>query len=144
MGSEILEVKNGLKLYRYKAENKKNDCTVVFIHHMWGSYKTTWRHVQLLNSLGYDCVTFDLLLGSNLKKLKWNPLLRYTHLGVFYIWTRQIRLILNGIEGDKIMYGFSGPSLSCFWAADKRNDIRKIICDGGPFHEIYKNTKKYQ
>ncbi len=110
---------------------------------MWGSHKTTWRHYRYLNEKGFDCVSFDLLLGSDLKKLEWHPDLKFFYKGVFYVWTRQIRSVLDHIEGDKIVYGFSGPSLSAIWACHGRNDILKVVCDGGPFHQIYENTRNF-
>lgn len=116
---------------------------MVFIHHMWGNHRTTRRHYQYLNEKGFDCVSFDLVMGSDKKKYSYHPLLKYFYKGVFYIWTRQIRTILNEIPGDKILFSFSGPSLSTLWAADKRKDIKKVVCDGGPFHQVYGNTKNF-
>ena len=142
MGSEVI-TKQGFKLYYHPTANKKYKETVVFVHHMWGNHRTPSRHYKYLNEKGFDCVSFDLVMGSDKKKFHYHPLLKYFHKGVFYIWTRQIRSILNEIDGDKIIYAFSGPSLSAFWAADKRTDIKKVICDGGPFHNVYENTKNF-
>ena len=139
--SEVL-TPEGFKLYFHKAHKKKYKPTVVFIHHMWGSHRTTGRHYRYLNDKGFDCVSFDLLLGSSkINYLDYHPLYLYLYKGVFYVWTRQIRSILNFIDGQKILYGFSGPALSTFWAAHGRDDIVKIICDGGPFHKIYQNSR---
>lgn len=143
MGTKILTTQEGFKLYYHKAVNKKYKPTVVFVHHMWGSHRTTWRHYRYLNEKGFDCVTFDLLLGSDLKKMDFHSDLRFFYKGVFYIWTRQIRSILDHIGGEKIIFGFSGPSLSAIWACHGRNDILKVICDGGPFHQIYENTRNF-
>ncbi len=76
-------------------------------------------------------------------KLKYHPELKYLYKGVFYIWTRQIRSVLNSIKGPKIVYAFSGPSLSALWACQGRDDIIKVICDGGPFHQLYNNTQNF-
>ena len=110
---------------------------------MWGSHRTTWRHYKYLNEKGFDCVTFNLLFGSERLRWEWHPDMKYIYKGVFYVWTRQIRSVLNFIEGDKILFGFSGPSLSAFWASHGRNDISAVICDGGPFHRIYSNTRNF-
>ena len=111
---------------------------------MYGNHKTTWRHYRYLNDLGFDCVTFDLLFGSNKLTYKdLHPEMRFGYKGVFYVWTRQIRSILDHLPGDKIIYAFSGPSLSAFWASDNRSDVIKLICDGGPFHDIYKNSRNF-
>lgn len=110
---------------------------------MWGNHKTTWRHYRYLNEKGFDCVTFNLLMGSDLKKFEYHPVLKYLYKGVFYVWTRQIRSALDTVDGDKIVYAFSGPSLSAFWACEGRSDIKKFICDGGPFDKIYSNTRNF-
>ncbi len=140
MGSEVIS-RSGFKTYFHPATEKKYPHTVVFVHHMWGSHRTTARHYRYLNQLGFDCVSFNLLYGSKRKTLIFHWLLFFFYRGVFYIWKEQIRKILDTIEGDKILYGFSGPSLSTFWAAHGRNDISMVICDGGPFEKIYNNSK---
>ncbi len=142
MGSEVL-TKDGYKVYFHRADVKRYKPTIVFVHHMWGSYRTTWRHYRYLNDKGFDCVTFNLLMGSDSKKYSWHPDLRFFYKGVFYIWTRQIRSVLDHLDGDKIIFAFSGPSLSALWACHGRNDILKVICDGGPFHQIYENSRNF-
>ena len=142
MGSEVL-TPEGFKLHYHPAQKKKYKETIVFVHHMWGNHKTTWRHYRYLNEKGFDCVSFDLLLGADLKNQNWHPEMKYIYKGVFYVWTRQIRSILDSVEGDKIVYAFSGPALSAIWASENRNDVKKLICDGGPFHEIYRNSRNF-
>lgn len=142
MGSEVL-TKDGFRLYYHPSSKKKYKATVVFVHHMWGNHKTTWRHYRYLNDKGFDCVTFDLLMGSNSRNFKFHPLMKFFYKGVFYIWSRQIRSILDSVKGDKVVFAFSGPSLSTFWACNGRTDILKLICDGGPFDHIYKNSRNF-
>lgn len=142
MGSEVLSPK-GYKLYYHPSSNKQYKQTVVFVHHMWGNHKTTWRHYRYLNDKGFDCVSFDLVMGSDLNKYRPHHLLKYFYKGVFYIWTRQIRDILDEVDGDKIVYAFSGPSLSALWASHGRNDVIKVIVDGGPFHKVYENSRNF-
>ncbi len=110
---------------------------------MGGNHKTTRRHYQYLNSLGYNCVSFNLVLGSNPGGLYWHPLWKYALKGVFFIWTKQIVAALDEIPGDKILYAFSGPSLSALSAVHNRSDIKKVICDGGPFTDTYANTQNF-
>jgi pimeloyl-ACP methyl ester carboxylesterase len=141
VGSEVL-TPDRFPIHWHRAKEKKHPETVVFIHHMWGNHRTTARHFRFLTEQGYDCVSFDLLFGSK-PAASYHPEMRFFYRGVFYIWTRQIRSILNAIEGDKIVFAFSGPSLSAFWACDQRTDIKKFICDGGPFHDIYENTRNF-
>ncbi|MEM7646142.1 MAG: hypothetical protein AAF203_04465, partial [Pseudomonadota bacterium] len=129
-------------VFLHPADKKRYDVTVVMVHHMWGNHKTTWRHYRYLNEKGFDCVSFDLVMGSNKIQWEYHPVLRYLYKGVFYVWTRQIRSVLDTIPGKKIIFSFSGPSLSSFWASEGRNDITKVICDGGPFQDVYKNSKQ--
>lgn len=113
--------------------------TVVMVHNMWGTHKTFHRHVKLLNDLGYTCVTFDLFQGSTIRGHNKIPL--YRHLNFIYRnWIYQIDDIYDSIEGEKIIFSLSGPSLPALIAAQKRNDIKKYICDGGPFREIWACT----
>jgi pimeloyl-ACP methyl ester carboxylesterase len=144
VGSEVITSEN-FKIFHHPADEKKFPETVVLVHHMWGNRNSTWRHYRLLNEMGYDCISFDLLMGSRHKdKATYHPYIaKYIYRGVFYLWHKQITSILDEIEGDKIVYAFSGPSLSAFWACGKRTDIKKIICDGGPFKRIYHNTKNF-
>ena len=115
---------------------------MVFVHHLWGSRHSVKRHCVYLNQLGFDCVSFDLIPGDSPKRVRWNPVMRYFYKGLFWMWMKQIREVLDQVHEDKILYSFSGPALSAFLACEKRKDIKKIICDGGPFADIYKNTSR--
>lgn len=126
----------GTKVLKYPAKNKKHTETVVFIHHMFGNYRTTRRHQIMVNEMGYDCVSFDLVLASD-DSLSWfNPLLKKLHLRIFEIWKLQIEEVLNQVKGNKVVFSFSGPSLSSLLAVGGRKDIVKVICDGGPFDDM--------
>ncbi|MCB0376894.1 MAG: alpha/beta hydrolase [Bdellovibrionales bacterium] len=138
MGAKILN--KDFPLFWHKAKVKKHPETIVLVHHMWGSHKTTRLHYFFLNELGYDCVSFDLILGSSLDSQATHPYVRYVVNGVFAVWTKQIHQALDQIEGKKIIFAFSGPSLSALSTAAKRSDVEKVICDGGPFEDIYSNT----
>ncbi len=121
---------------------KKHRETVVFVHHMGGSRKSPWRHSSYLNKMGFDCVSFDLIFASK-EAIGFHPLLRYLPLGIFHVWSKQIQRVFDKIAGDKILYSFSAPSLSALLACENRKDIKKVICDGGPFYDVYKNSKNF-
>lgn len=142
MGSKVVGSKN-FRLHHFPASKKQNKPTVVFIHHMGGNHRTPARHVRLFNRWGYDCVTFDLLLGTNLKNLYLHPLIRKLPHGVFEIWYEQIIHVLSEVPGTKIVFSFSGPSLAALRACHSRQDVQHMICDGGPFEDIYKNTRHF-
>ena len=135
-------LKNDFPLYHFPAVQKKHRETVVFVHHMWGSRKSPWRHWKCLNEMGFDCVCFDLIFGSR-QAVGFHPLLRYFPLGIFYIWFKQIQRVFDRVEGDKILYCFSAPGLPGLLACEGRSDIKKVICDGGPFYDSYKNSKNF-
>ena len=141
-----------LAIHWCRARKKTKNKTVVFVHHVGGSHKSTKRHSSLLNEKGFDCVCFDLFLGfrsiefssiAKIQKILRNPLLRFLHRGLFYVWSQQIQEVLDKVEGDKILYCFSAPCLSGLWAASNRQDVKKVICDGGPFAQLYKNSKNF-
>jgi pimeloyl-ACP methyl ester carboxylesterase len=140
VGSKII-TKGGIRLYYHFSLQKTHSETIVFVHNMFGSHKSSSRHYRYLNEIGYDCVSFDLILGAKTLKNFDFKFLKYISKGVFYLWQMQIEAVLDLIEGDKIIFSFSGPCISALNAATKRTDVRKIICDGGPFGHIYSNTK---
>ena len=135
-------LKDHFPLYHFPALEKKRRETVIFVHHMWGSHKSLRRHCKHLNEMGFDCICFDLIFGSR-QAVGFHPLLRYLPLGLFHIWFKQIQRVFDRVEGDKILYCFSAPVLSGFLACEGRKDIKKVICDGGPFYDVYKNSKNF-
>jgi pimeloyl-ACP methyl ester carboxylesterase len=113
--------------------------TVVFIHNMWGSHKVTLRHVRLMNRLGYNCATFDVYKSTSIKEtltLSFKKPIAFLYKDIVH----QIEDVLDAIPGNKIIFGFSGPSLCGFIAAGPRTDVKAYICDGGPFKEIWECT----
>lgn len=138
----IRVLKDDFPIYHFPASERKYKETVVFVHHMWGSYKSPWRHFKCLNEMGFDCVSFDLIFGSR-QTLGFHPLLRYLPMGLFYVWLKQIQRVFDQVHGDKILYCFSAPGLSGLMACENRKDIKKVICDGGPFYNLYRNSKNF-
>jgi pimeloyl-ACP methyl ester carboxylesterase len=106
-----------------RAETKRFAETVVFLHHFGGHRSSTHRHQKFVNTLGFDCVAFNL--PSQIRSLS-----------TFHeIWARQLSDILDAISGPKILMSFSTPSLAAFEVIGrlKRSDIRAWVCDGGPY-----------
>lgn len=116
-----------------------NAPTVILIHNMWGSYKTMHRHVKLFNELGYNTVSFNLTRAS--RDPDSSPIhgirrWRFT----YSLWIDHITDVLNSVDGQKIIFSFSGPSLSGLIATHDRTDILAYICDGGPFEDVWACT----
>lgn len=113
--------------------------TVVLIHNMWGNHRILSRHVHLFISLGFSCVTFNLYQASSIKDPHpfgiWG-LFSFMH----QRWVEQIEDVLDSIPEKKIIFSMSGPSISAIIAASKRTDITHLICDSGPFKEVWACT----
>lgn len=112
--------------------------TIVFVHHFGGSHRSTLRHIRLCNQLGYRAVSFDLEPGTEDRISLWPVIGGDLRLGLRHLWTAQIANVLNRVDGPKILYTFSSPSMSAFEAAAERRafDIKGIICEGGPFFQV--------
>lgn len=125
------------RLYWFEVESNKP--TVVLIHNTWSSYKAFRRHIKFLNELGYTCVAFDLKMatvadGKNL--VGWLTSKKL----IYKIWRDEVTTVLNEVSGDKIIYGFSCPAMGGLLASDGRSDVKAVICDGGPFDDMWDCT----
>jgi pimeloyl-ACP methyl ester carboxylesterase len=109
--------------------------TVLLIHYTFGNDKTLQRHIELFNSLGHSCVTFNLFRGSTIKEPSPFTILDSIKF-LYLVWSEQIHEILNSLEGDKVVFSMSFPSLSGLMACHNRKDIKGYICDGGPFTDV--------
>ncbi|MCB0368686.1 MAG: hypothetical protein KDD45_04370, partial [Bdellovibrionales bacterium] len=98
---------------RYLSKHKTFSEIIVFVHFYEGSAALIKRHVQLVNSMGFDAVAFDLLPSSSILR---NPLSKRKYLGIKHIWADQIESILNAIPEKKILFSFSNPSASAIEA----------------------------
>lgn len=106
---------------------------------MWGNRNTFHRHIKLLNSWGFDVVTFDLYYGNTSAAVSpWGitGVFQFVYRG----WVRQIQDVLDSFDGPKIVFSMSGPSMSGLIACEGRVDIVKYVCDGGPFAKLWKCT----
>lgn len=116
---------------------------IVFVHHFGGNKQSVWRHVQLVNDLGFDAVIFNLVYHDAKDKphrllLKELPISTDLAFGAYRIWQDQLEAILNALPGRKIVFAFSLPANSAFMAVAARQaqDIAAVVCDGGPFLQL--------
>ena len=125
----------------HRAAERRYAETVVFIHHYGGSKKTVLRHVRMVNQLGYDAVTFDLL-HFEFGKMPKLPITADLKFGMRHLWAQQIEAVLNAVPGKKIIYSFSMPSASAIDALSRRQgrDVVAMVCDGGPFLDLPRCT----
>lgn len=136
MSEVVLNSRKGTRLYFNIVEGSSKP-VVVFIHNMYGSYRSFHRHVKMFNEMGYTTASFDLVHASSNKEAS-KPQLVTSPLAFIYVkWTEQITDVLDSIPGQKIVFSFSGPSISALISASSRTDIDKFICDGGPFRELW-------
>ena len=109
-----------LKLHWSLAPQKKHPETIVLVHNMLGSYKSVQRHQRWLNQLGYNTVSFDLPLASRTFSSLVSIRTFLGLFGFFQVWRDQISDACDLVQGKKIIFSFSGPSLSAILAASKR------------------------
>jgi hypothetical protein len=113
--------------------------TVVLIHNMWGNHRILHRHVKLFHDLGYNCVTFNLYKASTIKDP--HPFGFFQKFKTMHqLWVEQVEDVLNSVDGDKIIFAMSGPSIAGIIAGSGRTDITHLICDCGPFREVWACT----
>ncbi len=106
---------------------------------MWGNHRILARHVQLFKSLGYNCATFNLYRASTIKDR--HPFGWWGRFGFMHQrWVEQTADVLDSIEGNKILFAMSGPSIAAIIAGSGRTDITHLICDSGPFKEVWSCT----
>lgn len=126
-----------------RAETCKFSETILFVPFFGGSKQSLKRHCELVNSLGYNCVTFDL--KSEINNINDLPFSSDFAFGLKAVWADQIEKILNSIPGRKIVFSFSNPSAGAIEAIARRNaaDIAGLICDGGPSSEPFVSIYNY-
>jgi hypothetical protein len=119
--------------YLRAAERRFSD-TIVFVHHYGGHRASTQKHQEFLNTLGFDCVSFNLSFPARPAILR-DGLVGEVHWGLRERWAREIGDVLAAVGGPLIVYSFSLPSLSAATAMSSlgSSNIKAWICDGGPF-----------
>lgn len=127
----------------HESPNPRFEETIVFLHHFGGNEHSASLHVRLVNDLGFHAVSFALHNAQSITPTL--PLSSDLKLGLVHIWTEQTELILNSIQGKKILYSFSSPSCAALMAIARRGatDISSWICDGGPFLHFQTSLRKY-
>lgn len=122
-----------------KAPVKAFEPTIIFIHNFGGTHATTRRYQEMVNTMGFDCFSFTLGLCSiPLSTEQKKAALRE---GMIDRWTKELEIVLEAIEGPKIMYTFSFPSVTvpALLYRSKRKDVLGWVCDGGPFLNLWQN-----
>ena len=68
------------------------------------------------------------------------PISKNKKWGLRHIWADRIEEIIKLTPGEKVIFTLSNPSFSVLDAVARvnANEIKAIICDGGPFFDIYK------
>ncbi|MDE0119885.1 MAG: DUF829 domain-containing protein [Bdellovibrionales bacterium] len=125
------------------SHKKKHDTKIIFIHHLGGEPVHLKHHVEFLNQNGFDVYTYPAFLHG---KEDWDaffPLIKKSKKGILEIWTEELEQQLNQLNGKKIIFSFSFPSVSALLAISKRTDIKALICDGGPFLDLWSSCWRF-
>lgn len=131
---------------RIAAAEKKFNEVIVFVHHYGGNKRSFRRHIEWVNELGFDAITFDLPLSQVTDvRLRALPFDKQLNFGLRYVWAQKIEQVLGAIADKKIIYSFSSPSSAALSVIAKRHavDITALVCDGGPFVDIAGGIDNY-
>jgi len=123
----------------HEPPEKLSPVVFILVHHYGGNNRTLYRHIKLVNSLGFTAVSFELG-GAHNQELFLPPISKRKQWGMRHIWADKIEDILKLVSGKKVIFTLSNPSFSVLEAVYriKGKDIKAIVCDGGPFFDIYK------
>jgi len=123
--------------------NKKFREVIVFVHNYGGDRRSFGRHMDWVNELGFDVVTFDLPL-SYLRDIKARlPVSKSWDVGLRHVWADKIEEVLGKIPERKIIYSFSFPAVAALVAISRRHavDVTAWICEGGPFLDVARGVQ---
>lgn len=122
----------------FPAKERKFQETVFFVHFYDGTKRQLHRHIELVNSLGYDAFAFHL---ENRFSVFRPPVSTDGHFGFKHFYADQIELLLNRINGRKIVFAFSNPSGGAIEALGRRRcvDIAGLILDSGPSGKLMRS-----
>jgi len=141
MARNTRELKDALAIQKYSAAEKKYAETIVFVHFFDGSPQLIKRHIQFVNDLGYDAYAYQVSFHIKNRPVK-DFLPQHKRLGFKNFWTKDLERVLEQVEGAKIIYAFSNPASAAFEAAAKgKYNIKAIICDSGPFFDLFKCSR---
>ncbi len=130
---------------RHPARDKRRFREViVFVHNYGGNRHTFHRHIEFVNELGFDAITFDLP-ASNVTELPRFPLSREWRFGLRHLWADKIEDVLGSIADEKFIFSFSYGSIAALMAIYRRHaiDIKGWICDGGPFKHMQRAIEHF-
>lgn len=123
----------------HKAAVKAFEPTIVFIHNFGGTHATTRRYQEMVGKMGFDSFSFTLGLCSIPLSLEQKR--EALRVGMIEEWTKELEIVLEALEGPKIVYTFSFPSVTvpALLYRSKRRDVLGWVCDGGPFLNLWQN-----
>ena len=123
---------------RLPARERRFKEVVVFVHHYGGHKLSFKRHMEWVNDLGFDVITFNLP-ARTLKDLRFQfPFNKDWSFGLRHLWADKIEEVLGSLAETKILYSFSYASMAALMAIERRHtiDVTAWVCDGGPFKQI--------
>ncbi len=114
--------------------HKRQDTLIVLAHHLGGVPGQLTHHVEFLNQNGFDAYTYPAFLHGKNHWKDFLPALKERKEGILEIWAKELEAHLNQLPaGPKALFSFSFSCVSALSVISKRNDIKALICDGGPF-----------
>ncbi len=122
-----------------KSPDKVFEPTIVFIHNFGGNYASTKRHQEMVLAMGFDCFSFTFSLSSI--PLSGEQMMEALRVGMIERWSEELETVLECIEGPKILFTFSFPSIAlpALLYKQRRKDVIGWVCDGGPFEHLWQN-----
>ncbi|HEX4924500.1 MAG TPA: hypothetical protein VFV50_10455 [Bdellovibrionales bacterium] len=133
-----------MKFDTIEPKKRRFEETVVFVPFFGGKKENLRRHSEFVSELGFRNVLFE----NTFPTLKTQHRLlrsRSREWGLKHAWADEIFDVLSAIEGNKILYGFSGPSSAGIEAAVRRHplDVKAMVFDSGPFfYDRYCNANR--
>lgn len=115
----------------FRAPERRHRAVVFFVHFYLGHKRQLRRHIQLVNDLGFDAFAFHLRPPSTILH---PPVARRGRFGLKHVYADQISLLLDRIEGPKIVFSFSNPTAAAIEALAERGcrDVVALVADSGP------------
>ena len=118
----------------HHAAHRKYKEVILFVHHFRGDRSQLKRHIDFVNELGFDAISFNLSFNKKTipSRIPWDSEQNFGYLNV---WKEEISHIMNSISDPIIVYSFSSISSAALMAIGDRsaNYVSAFICDSGPF-----------
>lgn len=119
----------------YYSKNKLFQELIIFVHFYEGHKRVLLRHIDFVNSLGFDAYAFNLHgTFDDIMDIHKLPISSGGRFGIKHVYADQIEAQFNLFSQKKIVYAFSNCSASAIEAMARRgcSDIVGMICDSGP------------